>query len=92
MKIREIVNTAARSLHRMVRHICVSGKQGSFVCSQGMTHQCTVRGIIWDSPFHREQAYRIDYIRADNGALIRNAEIPTDIFVPNNQALRRESL
>ena len=73
----------AHYLHRLVRHIRVAGKQGSFVCSQGMTHQCTIRGIIYDSPFHRDLAYRIDYTRSDTGALIRNAEIPTDIFVPN---------
>ena len=54
---------------------------------RGVTHQCTIRGVIYDSPFHAELAYRIDYTVADTGQRVTNAEIPTDSFLPNACAL-----
>ena len=77
------VGAAWRWLARLVRHFQVVGKRGTFVCARGLTNQCVITGIIYDSPFHRELAYRINYMPADSDLWVDGAEIPTDIFVPN---------
>lgn len=72
-----------RCFHRLVRHWQVAGKRGSFVCVRGLAHDCVIRGIIYNSPFHAELAYRIDYTIADTGREVINAEISTESFMPN---------
>lgn len=65
---------------RTVRHFQVSGKRGTFICARGLTNQCIIRGIIYDSPFDTELAYRIDYMPPDSDMWVDNAEIPIDSF------------
>jgi hypothetical protein len=82
----KITATARRAgvlVHRFVRHFQVVGKRGTFVCARGLTNKCVITGIIYDSPFHKELAYRINYMPADSDRWVDGAEISTDIFMPN---------